>query len=118
MNKLLTSITLAALLAVMPTQLRAGENVPLSQTELGKLFPGTFTAVVNGAVTLKIMAKGNGTLVGQMTGQRDNGHWSVRSGKLCIVWTNWLDGKTSCSSVKSADGWYHGNGVKFRKVSA
>ena len=28
----------------------------------------------------------------------------------------WLGGKASCSKVVSGDGWYHGNGVKFRKI--
>jgi hypothetical protein len=94
----------------------ADEPVTLSQAELGKLFPGSFQAVVNGAVTVEIMARGNGTLVGQMTGQKDSGWWSVKSGKLCIVWSTWLNGKASCSRVISDDGWYRGNGVKFRKI--
>ena len=37
-------------------------------------------------------------------------------GKLCIVWSNWLNGKASCSRVIADDGWYRGNGVKFRKI--
>jgi hypothetical protein len=72
--------------------------------------------VVNGAVTVKIVARSNGTLIGQMTGKQDSGRWSVNGGKLCIVWSTWLNGKASCSSFKSGDGWYLGNGVKFRKI--
>ena len=90
--------------------------ITLSQAELGKLFPGSFQAVVNGAVMVKITARGNGTLIGQMTGQEDRGRWSVKSGKLCIVWSTWLNGKASCSRVIADDGWYRGNGVKFRKI--
>lgn len=104
------------LVAFMATGSMAGDKPVLSQTELRKLFPGNFTAVVNGAVTLKISAKSNGTIIGQMTGKQDSGRWSVAGGKLCIVWSTWLDGKASCSSVKSGDGWYVGNGVKFRKI--
>jgi hypothetical protein len=107
----------AGFLAVsMATGAVAGDTSALSQSELRKLFPGNFTAVVNGAVTLKIVARSNGTMTGQMTGKQDSGRWSVAGGKLCIVWSTWLDGKTSCSSVKSGDGWYLGNGVKFRKI--
>jgi hypothetical protein len=51
-----------------------------------------------------------------MTGQEDRGWWSVKSGKLCIAWTTWLNGKTTCSRVIADDGWYRGNGVKFRKI--
>jgi hypothetical protein len=94
----------------------AGDKPILSQAELRKLFPGNFTAVVNGAVTVKIVARSNGTMIGQMTGKQDSGRWSVAGGKLCIVWSTWLNGKASCSSVKSGDGWYMGNGVKFRKI--
>ena len=97
-------------------QRRSGRSCTLSQAELGKLFPGSFQAVVSGAVTVKITARGNGTLIGQMTGQEDRGRWSVKSGKLCIVWSNWLNGKASCSRVIADDGWYRGNGVKFRKI--
>ena len=94
----------------------AGEAVTLSQAELGKLFPGSFQAVVSGAVIVKITARGNGILIGEMTGQEDRGRWSVQSGKLCIVWSTWLNGKASCSRVIADDGWYRGNGVKFRKI--
>ena len=73
--------------------------------------------MVNGAVTVKITARGNGTLIGQMTGHEDRGRWSVERGKLRIVWSNWMNGKTSCSRVIADDGWYRGNGVKFRKSS-
>lgn len=108
---------LASVLAVfLASNALAGDKPILSQTELRQLFPGNFTAVVNGAVTVLIMAKSNGTMIGQMTGKQDSGRWSVAGGKLCIVWSTWLNGKASCSSVKSGDGWYLGNGVKFRKI--
>ena len=114
MNRLIISVLTAAAVASFTPGARADDS--LSQSELGKLFPGSFQAVVNGAVTVMITARGNGTLVGQMTGQEDRGWWSVKSGKLCIVWSSWLNGKTSCSRVVADDGWYRGNGVKFRKI--
>lgn len=116
MKQLTTTLFAAIALIFSAYSAFAGEAVTLSQLELGKLFPGSFQAVVNGAVTVRIIARGNGTLIGQMTGQEDRGRWSVQRGKLCIVWSNWLDGKASCSRVIADDGWYRGNGVKFRKI--
>ena len=116
MMRLLTSMLAALLLAFSGLSAAADDSAVLSQAELGKLFPGRFQAVVSGAVVVKITARGNGTLIGQMSGQEDRGRWSVRSGKLCIVWSNWLNGKASCSRVIADDGWYLGNGVKFRKI--
>ena len=115
MKQFMIPILAAAVLGFSGFSAGADEAV-LSQAELGELFPGNFQAVVSGAVIVKITARGNGTLLGQMTGQEDRGRWSVKSGKLCIVWSNWLNGKASCSRVISDDGWYRGNGVKFRKI--
>lgn len=115
MKQLMISTLAAAVLGFSGASAGAEEAV-LSQTELGKLFPGSFQAVVSGAVVVKITARGNGTLIGEMTGQEDRGRWSVKSGKLCIVWSTWLNGKASCSRVIADDGWYRGNGVKFRKI--
>lgn len=116
MKQLRISTLAAIALAFSSFTASAGDAVPLSQAELGRLFPGNFQVVVNGAVTVKIVARGNGTLIGQMTGQEDRGRWSVQSGRLCIVWSTWLNGKASCSQVTAGDGWYRGNGVKFRKI--
>ncbi len=110
------SIVSAMFLAVCAPQSQAADQSSLSPAQLGQLFPGNFTAVVNGALTLKIVAKSNGTMIGQMTGKQDSGRWRISGGKLCIVWSTWMGGKISCSSVKSGDGWYHGIGVKFRKI--
>jgi hypothetical protein len=115
MKQFMISILAATVLGFSGVSAGADEAV-LSQAELGKLFPGSFQAVVSGAVVVKITARGNGTLVGEMTGQEDRGRWSVKSGKLCIVWSTWLNGKASCSRVIADDGWYRGNGVKFRKI--
>ena len=116
MNLPTLSVLAAIFMAFSSLGVQADESSALSQAELGKLFPGNFQAVVSGAVMVKITARGNGTLIGQMTGQEDRGRWSVKSGKLCIVWSNWLNGKASCSRVIADDGWYRGNGVKFRKI--
>ena len=87
MNRLIISTLAAIVMGFSGTSAAAGEAVTLSQAELGKLFPGNFQAVVNGAVTVKITARGNGTLIGQMTGQEDRGRWSVqeRQAVHCLV---------------------------------
>jgi hypothetical protein len=115
MNKLLV-VSLATFLAVTAQSAQSEEPIVLSQAELGELFPGKFHAVVNSVVSLDISAKRNGVLVGQMAGDSDQGRWSLKGNKLCVVWSSWMDGKVSCSKVKEADGWYHGIGVKFRKI--
>ncbi len=115
MNKLLMMF-LSAFLIASATLAKAEEPVVLTKAELVRLFPGKFVAVVNRAVSLKISAKGNGVLVGQMAGASDYGRWSLKGDKLCVVWSSWLDGKVSCSNVKEADGWYVGVGVRFRKI--
>ena len=115
MKQFMISIVAAAVLSFSGVSAGAEEAV-LSQAELGNLFPGSFQAVVSGAVVVKITARGNGILIGEMTGQEDRGRWSVKSGKLCIVWSTWLNGKASCSRVIADDGWYRGSGVKFRKI--
>ena len=86
----------------------------LSQQELRSLFPGNFTAVVKGYV-VQFTAKGNGVLLGQMNGMKDTGRWSLQGGQLCIMMSNWTSGKSTCSTVVADNGWYRGEGVKFRK---
>jgi hypothetical protein len=115
-GKMIKAIFAGILAVFLASNAVAGDKPILSQMELRQLFPGNFTAVVNGAVTLKIVAKSNGTIIGLMTGKQDSGRWSVAGNQLCIVWSTWLNGKASCSSFKSGDGWYLGNGVKFRKI--
>jgi len=88
----------------------------LTHSQLQKLFPGTFTAVVYGVKKLTFTAKGNGTLFGQMPGKQDSGRWSLKDGKLCVMLTTWTRGKSACSTVVADNGWYQGRGIKFRKI--
>ena len=87
----------------------------LSQNELRRLFPGSFDAVVYGILDVKIIAHGNGELIGLFSGKKDTGRWSVTNGRLCIMLSRWTDGKSSCSEVVASNGWYRGNGVRFKK---
>ena len=88
----------------------------MTHVQLAKLFPGQFDAVVRGSVKVTFTAKGNGVLIGQMPGRKDQGRWSLQNGKLCIMLTNWTSGKSTCSTVVADGGWYRGHGVKFRKL--
>jgi hypothetical protein len=88
----------------------------LSQSELRRLFPGSFDAVVYGILQVKIVAHGNGQLIGLFSGKKDTGRWSVSNGRLCIMLSRWTDGKSSCSPVVASNGWYRGNGVRFKKL--
>jgi hypothetical protein len=89
---------------------------PMSQSELRRLFPGSFDAVVYGILQVKLVARGNGELVGLFSGKKDTGRWSVTNGRLCIMLYRWTDGKASCSEVVANNGWYRGNGVRFKKL--
>lgn len=91
------------------------EQKTITAAELGKLFPGSFLAVAGG-MSIKITARGNGSLHGQMQDLKDSGRWTLSGGRLCITWSKWLNGKTACSMVVADNGWYRGNGVKFRKL--
>ncbi len=114
MNRMLTLAAAGIVLSLSSFSAQAGEA--LSQSELGKLFPGSFIAVVHGLVKVNFTAKGNGVLIGQMKSQQDKGRWSLQNGQLCISMAQWTGGKASCSVVVADNGWYRGNGVKFKRT--
>ena len=91
----------------------AGER--LSTGAIKKLFPGQFRAVVKG-YSVKFVARSDGSLVGKHPASSDTGRWSIRRGRLCIMLKEWMEGKTSCSTVVHNDGWYRAEKVKFRKL--
>ena len=113
MNRIL-SLAVAGLLTSFACS-AAGAGEKLSHSQLAKLFPGSFTAVVYGMVQVNVTAKGNGVLIGKMKSQEDKGRWSVKNGQLCISMPKLKGGKTSCSAVVADNGWYLGNGVKFKR---
>jgi hypothetical protein len=114
-RRLLALATAGMLLTLSANMANAGDDT-LSQRELRQLFPGNFHAVVYGIIQVQIIAHGNGKLVGLFSGKKDTGRWSVRNGRLCILLNKWMEGKPSCSQVVAANGWYRGNGVKFKKL--
>ena len=98
-------------LALAPAS--AGER--LSSNAIKNLFPGQFHAVVKG-YRVVFTAKSDGSLKGSYLASSDTGRWSVRRGRLCIMLKEWMEGKTSCSTVVHNDGWYRAEKVKFRKL--
>src|SRR4051812_29543718 len=108
-NRMTRILKLAAAgVAMMCASSGAQAATALTQAELHKLCPGTFTAVVQGACTLTVTAKGNGTLIGAIPGKQDSGQWSLRDGKLCVMPTSWTHGKSASSAVVAESGWYRG----------
>ncbi len=113
--KRILKLAAAGVVAMCPSSTAYADEA-LTQAQLQKLFPGTFTAVVQGATKLTFTAKSNGTLIGEMPGKQDSGRWSLRDGKLCVMLTTWTRGKSACSAVVADSGWYRGQGIKFRKI--
>jgi hypothetical protein len=114
MRSILALAAAGIISALTFTTASAGDQ--LSQGELRRLFPGRFNAVVYGILQVQLIAGGNGELVGLFSGKRDTGRWTVNNGRLCIMLNRWTDGKASCSVVEASNGWYRGNGVRFKKL--
>ncbi len=96
--------------------LRAATDQAVSPAELRKLFPGKFSAVVKG-YRVRFVAKSNGRLKGFYGTLSDEGRWSVRGGRLCVMLRDWLDGRTTCARVRREnDNWYRARNIRFRKL--
>lgn len=93
---------------------KAGEQ--LSERELSQLFPGRFQAIVQGTLVVNITARRDGSLLGEFMSRSDTGRWSIRSGELCIRFSKWLGGRTSCAAVVEQAGWYRTSDVQFRET--
>jgi hypothetical protein len=105
-------VTIIGLLAAAAAQ--AGEQ--LSGRDLQQLFPGRFQAMVPGGFIVSITARRDGSLLAEFLSKADTGRWSIKSGKLCIKFSKWLDGRTSCSIVVEEAGWYRSDDVMFRQA--
>ncbi len=86
---------------------------PLDQKEVKNLFPGRYVVKVMGAIELRVNMQANGTVVGLSQGQRDSGRWSVESGKLCIEWNTWNQGRKDCSALSREGDRVKGRGFWF-----
>ncbi len=93
----------------------AASDQPLPSWELRQLFPGQFRAHVKG-YDVRFVASRNGRLKGYYGGFTDEGRWSLRGNRLCIMLKDWLDGKTTCSPVRRTRGWYLARGIRFRRM--
>ena len=106
----------AATVTVTGGNLQAATDRTVSPTELRKLFPGRFSAVVKG-YRVRFVAKGNGRLKGFYGTMSDEGRWSVRGSRLCVMLREWLDGRTTCAPVRRENGdWYRARDIRFRKM--
>jgi hypothetical protein len=107
-------LAICGLLAGLTAGAQASDK--LSASELQGLFPGKFQAVVSGMVTVNLTARSDGSLVGRMSKQTDQGRWFVRNGKLCIVLDKWMNGKPKCAAVTAEEGWFKAADVRFRRI--
>ena len=113
MNKL--SVLAIAGALTLASHSQAGAEEKVSPSTLKRLFPGQFQAIVKG-YKVRFRATGNGRLYGTYKNLKDQGRWSVRSGRLCIMLKEWMNGQTKCSSVTKQNGWYQSAQVQFRKL--
>ena len=105
----------ASLFLALTLATPAGAGEAMTSSQIKSLFPGTFKAVVNGVVTVRLTAYRSGKLKGAIPGDSDRGRWSVRGGVLCIVLNKWMDGKSRCSKVTRSGKWYRVASVKFKR---
>ena len=108
-----TSAATLLLLSLACRSAEAGDM--LSERALQLLFPGRFEAVVKGSLTVSVTARSDGSLIAEFLSKADTGRWSIRSDKLCIRFSSWLDGRTQCSPVIVDGGWYRTSEVMFRE---
>lgn len=81
----------------------------LSHKEVRNLFPGRYVVNVMGTYEVRVNMRANGLVTGTAAGERDTGRWSIESGKLCIAWSTWNNGRKDCSVLQR-----DGNRVKGR----
>jgi hypothetical protein len=94
----------------------AAEANAVSEEELQGLFPGQFKVIVRGILRLYISAQHDGSLFARQIGKSDTGTWEIRADRLCIKFSKWLNGRTRCSRVIAASGWYKTTDVAFKKI--
>ncbi len=87
---------------------------PLDQKQVRSLFPGRYVVKVMGTIDLQVHMQSNGTVSGLSLGQRDQGRWSVESGKLCITWNTWNKGRKDCSTLSREGSKVKGRGFWFQ----
>lgn len=107
---------LFAALAVCAFVNGAAAGDALSPHELRRLAPGRYAVNVMGMVNMTVQMRPNGTITGQMKGEKDRGSWSVRGQQLCIVWTRWVGGRTRCAALTGDKGSYRGGGLSIRRI--
>ncbi len=108
MTKFLCAVALSVSVLSVPAV-----SEPLDHKQLRTLFPGRYVVKVMGNIDLKVNMQANGTVTGLSMGQRDSGRWSVESGKLCIAWNTWNNGRKDCSALSRDGAKVKGRGFWF-----
>ena len=111
---LLKTAALAGVLLLGSYSAQAGQ--PLTSANLRHMVPGRYQVTVMGAVNMKVTMRSNGTMLGDMKTEHDNGRWNLNGDKLCIAWTKWLGGQSRCSGLVSEGNYYQGNGFTFQRL--
>ena len=109
-------IPLAAALAACLLSPTAHGGDKLSSSELRQLAPGQYAVNVMGLVSMTVSMRANGVITGQAKGEKDRGLWRVKGEQLCIAWSKWNDGKTSCAALSGDNGSYRGGGLSIRRI--
>jgi hypothetical protein len=107
---------LFAALAVCAFSSAALAGDALSPSELRKLAPGRYAVNVMGLVNMTVSMRPNGVITGHAKGEKDRGFWTVQGQKLCIAWSKWNGGKTSCAALSGDNGSYSGGGLSIRRI--
>ncbi len=109
MEKLLVAASFAFVFTSVPVFAET-----MSQTQVRKLFPGSYNVLIFGRYDLRVNMRPNGTMTGVAGTYQDTGKWSVENGRLCVAWANWTKGKTGCSALSRKGDWISGRGFRFR----
>jgi hypothetical protein len=86
----------------------------LTQADLKKLFPGSYSVTIFNTFTLKVSLRGNGDIIGVSRGRKDTGRWSIEGSRLCIAWKTWTNGRKGCSALRRDGNLLRGDGFYFR----
>ena len=109
----LTRIAAVGLLGLLFMQ-PADASDSLDPQALKALFPGNFHAVLHGQ-DITFDARPDGSLIARSEENTDTGQWTIRQGKLCVMLTSWLGGRTMCARVVQHGDWYSVEHIVFRQ---
>jgi hypothetical protein len=100
------AVVLGVMVVAVPGGALAGETGPLAGERLRAAVAGKTVSFANPAGAISF--RSNGTMVGQSNqvlapiigSERDHGTWWIASDQLCQRWSNWLEGKSYCYTLR------------------